>query len=40
MPKRHFSYRSLFIAGILALGSILTTVGTALADSGGIPFPK
>lgn len=40
MPKRHFTYRSLLTAGILTLASILATVATALADSGGIPFPK
>ncbi len=40
MPKRHFTYRSLLTAGILAITSIFVTVATALADGGGIPFPK
>ena len=40
MPKRHVTFRSLLTAGILALTSILATVATALADGGGIQFPK
>lgn len=40
MPKRHFTYRSLLTAGVLALSSILATVATVFADGGGIPFPK
>jgi len=40
MPKRHFTVRSLLTAGIVALTSVLATVATVLADSGGIPFPK
>jgi hypothetical protein len=40
MPKRHFTVRSLISAATLALVSVLGTVATALADSGGIQFPK
>lgn len=40
MPKRHLTLRSLVFAATLALTTILGTVATALADSGGAPFPK
>lgn len=39
MHKRHFTFRSLVFAASLALVSVLGTVATALADSGGGPFP-
>ena len=40
MPKRNLTLRSLIFAATLALGSILASVATALADSGGAPFPR
>jgi hypothetical protein len=40
MSKRHLTFRSLLTAAILAVTSVLATVATALADGGGIPFPK
>lgn len=40
MHKRHVTIRSLIVAATLALVSVLGTVATALADSGGGPFPK
>ncbi len=40
MPKRFVTIRSLAFAATLALVTVLGTVATALADSGGGPFPK
>ncbi len=40
MPKRHLTVRSLVFAATLALTTILGTIATVLADSGGAPFPK
>jgi hypothetical protein len=40
VPKRHHTFRSLVFAATLALTTILSTVVTVLADSGGGPFPK
>jgi len=40
MPKRHHSLRSIALASIFALVTVLGTVATALADGGGPAFPK
>ena len=40
MSTRRSTLRSLVIAGVLALGSLLVTVGTVFADGGGIGFPR
>jgi hypothetical protein len=40
MPKRFHTLRSLIFATTLALTTILATVGVALADGGGIPYPR
>ncbi len=40
MPKRFVSIRSLVLAATLGFVSVLGTVATVLADSGGGPFPK
>ena len=40
MSTRRSTLRSLVTAGILALSTILVTVGTVFADGGGIGFPK
>jgi hypothetical protein len=40
MPKRYLTLRSVLFAATLALTTILGTVASALADSGGGPFPK
>lgn len=40
MPKRHHTLRSIILATTLALVTVLGTVATALADSGGVPFPR
>lgn len=41
MIRRHFPrVRSLFVAASLAAISILATVASVAADSGGGPFPK
>lgn len=40
MSKRTSRIRSLAIAAVTAAVAILATVVTALADGGGVPFPK
>lgn len=39
MPKRNRTLRSVLVATTLALTTILATVASVLADSGGGPFP-
>jgi hypothetical protein len=40
MPKRRHTLRSIIFAATFALVTVLGTVATALADSGGSSFPK
>ena len=40
MHERFQSLRSLILATTVAIAMVLATVGTALADGGGIPYPR
>lgn len=40
MLTRHLRIRSLLFAATLTLATVLSTVATVLADSGGGPFPR